>query len=82
MATILVPFLLGAIAAEAPYLAEGANDKFQSRVAHALQPELEEKENPAPAKKAAPRDKEPKAETQNERPEGTLASKLRRWLGS
>ena len=31
--------LLDAIAAEAPYLAEGASDKFQSRVAHALQAE-------------------------------------------
>ena len=31
--------LLDAIAAEAPYLAEGAVDKFQSRVAHALQAE-------------------------------------------
>ena len=29
--------LLGAIAEEAPYLADGAADKFQSRVAHALQ---------------------------------------------
>ena len=40
--------LLGAIAAEAPYLAEGANDKFQSRVAHAMQSEPEETEKPAP----------------------------------
>ena len=29
--------LLGAIAAEAPLLAEGAIEKFQSRVAHAMQ---------------------------------------------
>jgi PTH1 family peptidyl-tRNA hydrolase len=72
--------LLGAIAAEAPYLAEGASDKFQSRVAHAMQPESEEK--PALAKKAAPRGNEPKAETKSEPPRGTLASKLRRWLGS
>ncbi len=76
--------LLGAIAAEAPYLAEGANDKFQSRVAHAMQPEPEETETPAPREKAGPRRKEPKAEAKNEKPapEGTLASKLRRWLGS
>ncbi|MGH6748497.1 MAG: aminoacyl-tRNA hydrolase [Methyloceanibacter sp.] len=74
--------LLGAIAAEAPYLAEGANDKFQSRVAHAMQPEPEEAENPAPREKAASRRKEPRTEAENEQPEGTLASKLRRWLGS
>ena len=74
--------LLGAIAAEAPYLAEGANDKFQSRVAHAMQPEPEETEKPAPREKAASRRKEPRTEAENEQPEGTLASKLRRWLGS
>ncbi len=74
--------LLGAIAAEAPYLAEGANDKFQSRVAHAMQPEPEETEKPAPREKAASRRKEPRTEASNEQPEGTLASKLRRWLGS
>ncbi len=33
--------LLGAIAQGAPDLAEGANDKFQSRVAHAMQSERE-----------------------------------------
>lgn len=32
--------LLAAFAAEAPYLAEGAVDKFQSRVAHALQADV------------------------------------------
>jgi PTH1 family peptidyl-tRNA hydrolase len=74
--------LLGAIAAEAPYLAEGANDKFQSRVAHAIQPEPEEREKPAPAEMAAPRAKESKAEIKTEPPKGTLAEKLRRWLGS
>jgi PTH1 family peptidyl-tRNA hydrolase len=74
--------LLGAIAENAPYLAEGANDKFQSRVAHAMQPEPEEREKPAPLKKAATRAKESKAEIKTEQPEGTLASKLRRWLGS
>ena len=76
--------LLGAIAAEAPYLAEGADDKFQSRVAHAMQSEPEETEKPALREKPAPRRKEPKAESKNEKPaaEGTLASKLRRWLGS
>jgi PTH1 family peptidyl-tRNA hydrolase len=74
--------LLGAIAAEAPYLAEGANDKFQSRVAHAMRPESEEKDKPTPTKKTASSGKEPKAETKSAQPEGTLASKLRRWLGS
>ncbi len=76
--------LLGAIAENAPYLAEGANDKFQSRVAHAMQSEPEEAEKPAPRDKPAPRRKEPTAESKNEKPapEGTLASKLRRWLGS
>ena len=76
--------LLGAIATEAPYLAEGANDKFQSRVAHAMQSEPEETEKPAPREKPASRRKEPRAEVKNEppAPEGTLASKLRRWLGS
>jgi PTH1 family peptidyl-tRNA hydrolase len=74
--------LLGAIAAEAPYLAEGANDKFQSRVAHAMRPESEEKDKRTPTKKTASSGKEPKAETKSAQPEGTLASKLRRWLGS
>ncbi len=74
--------LLGAIAAEAPYLAESADDKFQSRVAHAMQPESEETEKPAPREKPAARRKTPKAEAKSEQPEGTLASKLRRWLGS
>src|SRR3989337_4352488 len=47
--------LLAAIAEEAPYLAEGANDKFQSRIAHALQADAEETrpEQPARAKPAA-----------------------------
>jgi PTH1 family peptidyl-tRNA hydrolase len=75
--------LLGAIAEEAPYLAEGANDKFQSRVAHALQADTEAPE-PAPAReKPAPRSKE-SAGTKDEKPapEGTLAEKLRRWLSS
>src|SRR5581483_7183761 len=68
--------LLGAIAENAPYLAEGANDKFQSRVAHAMQSEPDEAEKPAP------RAKESEAEAKSEAPQGTLASKLRRWLGS
>jgi peptidyl-tRNA hydrolase, PTH1 family len=74
--------LLGAIAEDAPYLAEGANDKFQSRVAHALQSETEE---PAPTReKPAPRRKESPVTKKDEKPapEGTLVGKLRRWLSS
>ena len=76
--------LLGAIAEEAPYLAEGANDKFQSRVAYVMQNEAEAPiEEQEPPKKPAPRrkdvtknnDKQPTAES-------TLAGKLRRWFGS
>jgi len=69
--------LLGAIAEEVPYLAQGANDKFQSRVAHALQTEAESppKAKPAPRRKEAAPDK--KAE-----PQGSLADKLRRWFGA
>jgi len=72
--------LLGAIAAKAPYLAEGANDKFQSRVAYAMQPEPEDKKKPAPRKKTEALHEEPAAKSKQ--PQGTLASKLRRWLGS
>jgi PTH1 family peptidyl-tRNA hydrolase len=80
--------LLGAIAENAPYLAEGANDKFQSRVAHAMQSEPADAEEPAPHKKTEPGKKagsgakkaEPEAKA--EVAQGTLAGKLRRWLGS
>jgi PTH1 family peptidyl-tRNA hydrolase len=75
--------LLGAIAEEAPYLAEGAADKFQSRVAHALRSEAE----PAPEKqspRAKPSRKEPASDKKAEPPEpqGSLADKLRRWFTS
>jgi len=77
--------LLGAIAAEASYLAEGANDKFLSRVAHALQlePEAEADEPPARARPASRR-KEQAAGKKAEPPkaQGSLAEKLRRWFGS
>jgi PTH1 family peptidyl-tRNA hydrolase len=59
--------LLGAIAAEAPLLAEGAVEKFQSRVAHAMQ---KVEIPPAPSPEASPA------------PHETLAAKLRRWLGA
>ena len=73
--------LLGAIAEEAPYLAEGASDKFQSRVAHAVQAEAEEK--PAPRVKPAARRKETDSAAEDHQPEqGTLAERLRRWFGS
>ena len=77
--------LLGAIAAEAPLLAEGANDKFQSRVAHALQAEKDvEAEPPAPRAKAERSRKAPAAKVKSKRPapSGTLVEKLRRWFGS
>lgn len=60
--------LLGAIAAEAPLLAVGNAEKFQSRVAHAMQ-KVAIHEAPSPAPEAAPATSE------------TLGAKLRRWLG-
>jgi PTH1 family peptidyl-tRNA hydrolase len=73
--------LLGAIAEEATYLAEGASDKFQSRVAHAVQAEAEKK--PAPRIKPAARRKETESAAKDHKPEqGTLAERLRRWFGS
>ena len=77
--------LLGAIATEAPFLADGANDKFQSRVAHALQAEDDvEAETPALRAKAERSRKAPAAKVKSEQPapSGTLAEKLRRWFGS
>jgi PTH1 family peptidyl-tRNA hydrolase len=71
--------LLGAIASEAPSLAKGENDKFQSRIAYTMQaddePEAEVK--PKPERKSA---KAKSAEPTP--PEGALAGMLRRWLGS
>jgi PTH1 family peptidyl-tRNA hydrolase len=74
--------LLAAIAENAPYLAEGSPDKFQSRVAHAMQTEDEAAdEQPAPR---TPRKREAKAPAKTEASpaETSLGSKLRRWLGS
>ncbi len=83
--------LLGAIAEAAPHLADGANDKFQTQVAHlTLGGGESEKKTPKPKKKPAPK-KEPAPEKQaapekkkDETPqqEGPLAGMLRRWLGS
>ena len=47
--------LLAAIAAEAPYLAEGASDKFQSRVAHALKRREPADPREAQSRAASPR---------------------------
>jgi peptidyl-tRNA hydrolase, PTH1 family len=77
--------LLGAIAANAPDLAEGANDKFQSRIAHAAQAEAEGKraEKQAARGKAASRRTEKQGAVKAEKPaEGTLAERLRRWFGA
>jgi PTH1 family peptidyl-tRNA hydrolase len=71
--------VLGAIAAEAPYLAEGDIERFQSRVAHAVQ--AERPDEPAPRAKPGPRGKEAPVENKTE-PQGSLAEKLRRWFGA
>jgi PTH1 family peptidyl-tRNA hydrolase len=77
--------LLGAIAEHAPYLAEGAIDKFQSRVAHALEAEAGSaaEDTPAPRAKSAPRRSKPDSAGKDRKPaEGTLAERLRRWFGA
>jgi peptidyl-tRNA hydrolase, PTH1 family len=71
--------LIGAIAAEAPYLAEGDIERFQSRVAHAVQ--AERPAETAPRAKPGPRGKEAPVEKKTE-PQGSLAEKLRRWFGA
>ena len=68
--------LLGAIAAEAPFLAEGADDKFQSRVAHALQTEEEAEEKAPPRGRPSPATGETGKPAAKEGP----FSLLRRWL--
>src|SRR3990170_2852225 len=72
--------LLAAIAQEAPYLAKGAPETFQSRVAHALQPDTEKTSPEQPA----PRRKEPATGKKAEPPaaQGSFADKLRRWFGA
>jgi PTH1 family peptidyl-tRNA hydrolase len=59
--------LLGTIATDAPLLAEGAIEKFQSRVAHAMQ-QAEIAQAASPEAGSAPHE--------------TLGAKLRRWLGA
>jgi peptidyl-tRNA hydrolase, PTH1 family len=73
--------LLGAIAKAAPDLAQGANDKFQSFVAHAMMEAEAIDERPEPASRK--RRDAPSAE--GEKPaaaETSLGSRLRRWFGS
>jgi len=73
--------LLGAIAKAAPDLAEGANDKFQSFVAHAMHTEAEaanDQPEPAPRKRDATSNAGSGKPTPAEGPFG----KLRRWFGS
>ncbi|MGC2408796.1 MAG: aminoacyl-tRNA hydrolase [Methyloceanibacter sp.] len=72
--------LLGAIAQGTPDLAEGANDKFQSFVAHAMHSDADADERPEPAPRK--RQTSPRAESKEPATEGTLSSMLRRWLGS
>ena len=79
--------LLGAIAKAAPHLADGANDKFQTQVAHEMLSGNEPEKKKTPPPKPSSRKEEQaaaKAEKKAGKPpeEGTLAAKLRRWLGS
>jgi peptidyl-tRNA hydrolase, PTH1 family len=72
--------LLGAIAKAAPDLANGANDKFQSFIAHAMHMEVEAAEQPEPT----PRQRKASPRISSERPapaEGPFG-KLRRWFSS
>jgi PTH1 family peptidyl-tRNA hydrolase len=68
--------LLGAIAEAAPDLARGANDKFQSLVAHRMQSDASED-----ATENA-RATGPKRDDAQPLVQGGIASRLRRWLGS
>jgi PTH1 family peptidyl-tRNA hydrolase len=76
--------LLGAIAEEAPYLAAGAFDKFQSRVAHAMQTVAGIPQEPSPQSKSAPRPRKQDAAARSVEPAAaeTLGARLRRWFGS
>jgi len=73
--------LLGAITKAAPDLAEGANDKFQSFVAHAMHMEAEAADEQP---ELAPRKRRDATSDASEKPapaEGPFG-KLRRWFGS
>jgi peptidyl-tRNA hydrolase, PTH1 family len=71
--------LLGTIAENAPSLADGATDKFQSRVAHAVQADSASAADEKPASGA----KLPASAEKGGKPaDGSLAERLRRWFGS
>ena len=73
--------LLGAIAKAAPELAEGANDKFQSFVAHAMHMEAEAAdERPEPS--ARKRKDAPSAASDKPAAVEGPFGKLRRWFGA
>jgi peptidyl-tRNA hydrolase, PTH1 family len=72
--------LIGTIASDAPYLARGEYDKFQSRVAYAMQEEAEAEEAEAKPERKPVESKTAKQKQKLQ--EGALASMLRRWLGS
>ena len=75
--------LLGAIAEAAPDLAEGANDKFQSSVAHAMQTEAEAGEaRPEPVEPKRERNAQAKTKDEEQPAAEGPFGKLRRWLGS
>ena len=64
--------LLGAIADAAPFLAEGAPDKFQSRVAQLVQSAAEASPQAAPVTR----------QDEGREATGGLATRLRRWFGA
>ncbi|HEV3241726.1 MAG TPA: aminoacyl-tRNA hydrolase [Methyloceanibacter sp.] len=73
--------LLGAIAKATPDLAEGANDKFQSFIAHAMHMEAEaadEQPEPAPRQRKA----SPSVSSEKPAPAEGPFGKLRRWFSS
>ncbi len=74
--------LLGAIAKAAPELADGANDKFQSFVAHAMHMETEAADDrPAPAPRKR-KDSPSAASDDKSAPAEGPFGKLRRWFGA
>lgn len=78
--------LIEAIADAAPYLADGANDKFQSQIAHRTlgdsEAEVEPPKTPRKAKQPAPPKEAPAKKEEKPAEGGALAAKLRRWLDS
>jgi peptidyl-tRNA hydrolase, PTH1 family len=70
--------VLGAIAAEAPYLADGADDKFQSRVAHA-QAEAHPAQRPKTEREMP--SSQPRDEVKPAPKDGPFGA-LRRWFSS